>query len=226
MEFHMAAKLESLTENGLQFFGKMTASISHEIKNVLAIINENAGLLGDFALMAERGAAVDPQRLHAMSQTVMKQVRRADAIAKNMNRLAHSVDESTQAIDLNDTLETLMALSQRFASMRDVGVRLKRIEGPLKLKTSAFFLLNLLWCCLDFAMDAANKDKMIELVAQKTGVEIQVRLKGLDGLTGRPLRPFPAETEKDLCDLLGAELDINTANREIVVKLTSGIDGN
>ena len=26
---------------GLQFFGKMSASISHEIKNVLAIINEN-----------------------------------------------------------------------------------------------------------------------------------------------------------------------------------------
>ena len=222
----MGAKLESLTESGLQFFGKMTASISHEIKNVLAIINENAGLLGDLALLAERGVAIEPQRLNDMSRTVMKQVSRADAIVRSMNRLAHSVDESTKAIDLNDTLEMLAVLSDRFASMRDVAVRPKRNEVPLKLRTSPFFLLNLLWCCLDFAMDAANKDKMIELVAQKTGVEIQVRLKGLDGLTGRPLRPFPAETEKDLCDLLGAELDINTANREIVVKLTSGIDGN
>ena len=33
---------------GLQFFGKMTASISHEIKNVMAIINESAGLLDDY----------------------------------------------------------------------------------------------------------------------------------------------------------------------------------
>jgi hypothetical protein len=43
----MSAKLEIVAETGLQFFGKMTASISHEIKNVLAIINENAGLLED-----------------------------------------------------------------------------------------------------------------------------------------------------------------------------------
>ena len=35
---------------GIQFFGKMAASISHEIKNVLAIINENAGLLEDICL--------------------------------------------------------------------------------------------------------------------------------------------------------------------------------
>ena len=129
----MGAKSEGVTERGLQFFGKMTASVSHEIKNVLAIVNENAGLLGDLALMAERGAAIEPQRLNDMSRTVMKQVRRADAIAKNMNRLAHSVDESTRTIDLNDTLETLVALSHRFASLRDVGVRLYRNENPVKI---------------------------------------------------------------------------------------------
>ena len=222
----MVAKLERLTQSGLQFFGKMTSSISHEIKNVLAIVNENAGLLGDLALMADRGAAIQPQRLIDMSQTVMKQVRRADAIVKNMNRLAHSVDESPQAIELNDILEMLVALSDRFASMRAVAVRLKRNEHPVKLRTSAFFLLNLLWLCLDFAMDAANKDKIVELVAQKSEADIQVCFKGLDGLAGPPVREFPTEPEKDLCDLLGAELNINSANREIVVKLTGGIDGN
>jgi C4-dicarboxylate-specific signal transduction histidine kinase len=226
MEFHMVAKLERSTESGLQFFGKMTSSISHEIKNVLAIVNENAGLLGDLALMADRGTAIQPQRLMDMSRTVMKQVRRADAIVKNMNRLAHSVDESTQAIELNDILEMLVALSEQFASMRDVAVRLKRNENPVKLRTSAFFLLNLLWLCLDFAMDAANKDKIVELVTQKSDTDIQICFRGLDGLAGPPVREFPAEPEKDLCDLLGAGLNINSANREIVVKLSGGIDGN
>ena len=53
MEYYMGAKLETAAETGLQFFGKMTASISHEIKNVLAIINENAGLLEDLALLSD-----------------------------------------------------------------------------------------------------------------------------------------------------------------------------
>ena len=51
----MVVKPENLTETSLQFFGRVSASISHELKNVLAIINENAGLLEDFTLMGDRG---------------------------------------------------------------------------------------------------------------------------------------------------------------------------
>lgn len=49
--------------SGIQFFGKMSASISHEIKNVLAVINENAGLLEDICFMADRGKPIDTPRL-------------------------------------------------------------------------------------------------------------------------------------------------------------------
>jgi signal transduction histidine kinase len=202
----------------------MTASISHEIKNVLAIINENAGLLEDLALMADEGAEIDPQRLQNMSSAVMKQVRRADAIMKNMNRLAHSVDESIKTIDLNDLMELLLALSNRFASTRGVGIQLKRNESPLKLRTAPFFLMNLLWLCLDFAVDAAGEEKIIELVTRKTETGIEIFFKHLGDLTGAPLKPFPAEAEKGLCDLLGAELEVSTGNREIVVRIAEDID--
>jgi len=220
----MRAKLEIVTESGLQFFGKMTASISHEIKNVLAIINENAGLLEDLVLMADGGAEIEPQRLENMSRTVMKQVSRADVIMKNMNRLAHSVDESIEAIDLNDLLELLVALSNRFASTRGVGIQLKRNEGPLKLRTSPFFLMNLLWLCLDFAMDAAGEDKIVELVPRNTETGIEVFFKRLGGLAEAPLKPFPAKPEKGLCDLLRTELEVSTGNQEIVVRIAEDID--
>jgi C4-dicarboxylate-specific signal transduction histidine kinase len=157
----MGAKLETVAETGLQFFGKMTASISHEIKNVLAIINENAGLLEDLALLSDRGAAIEPQRLKNMSRVIMKQVSRADAIMKNMNRLAHSVDESIKTIDLNDILELVVTLSHRFAAMRDVSVDPKLGESPMMVRTAPFLLMNLLWLCLDFAMDAAGEDKIV-----------------------------------------------------------------
>jgi signal transduction histidine kinase len=220
----MRAKLETVTETGLQFFGKMMASISHEIKNVLAVINENAGLLEDLVRMADRGAAIEPQRLKNMSQTVMKQVSRADAIAKNMNRLAHSVDESISTVDLNDILELLVALSHRFASTRDVVVQPIPNEGPLTLRTAPFFLMNLLWLCLDFAMDAAAEDKIVELVTLKTDAGVQVFFKGLGGLAGAALKPFPAEHEKGLCDLLGVELEVSTDNQEIVARIAEDID--
>ena len=215
----MSAKIEIVAETGLQFFGKMTASISHEIKNVLAIINENAGLLEDFALMADGGGAIEAQRLQNMSRAVMRQVGRADDIMKNMNRLAHSVDESIKTIDLNDISKLLVTLSGRFASTLGVTVQPKLNEGPLRLKTSPFFLMNLLWLCLEFAMDAAGEDKIVELVTQKTETGIQVFFKGLGGLAGARLKPFPAEPEKALCGLLGAEVEASSGDQEIVVRI-------
>ena len=220
----MGAKLETVAETSLQFFGKMTEAISHEIKNVLAIINENAGLLEDFALMVDRGAAIEPQRMKNISQAVMKQISRADAIVKNMNRLAHSVDESIKTIDLNDILELLVALSDRFACMRGVAVQPKLNDIPVNLRTSPFFLMNLLWLCLDFAMDAAGEDKIVELLTQKTEAGIQVFFKRLGGLAGAPLKPFQTELEKGLFDLLRADLEVRAGNQEIIVTFAEDID--
>jgi len=222
----MHAEFKIDAETGLQFFGKMTASISHEIKNILAIINENAGLLEDLALMAEQGAAIEPQRLKNISQAVMKQVRRADAIIANMNRLAHSADESIRTIDLNDLLQLLVALSNRFASMRGIAVQAEPGEDPLKLKTFPFFLMNLLWLCLDFAMDAAGKDKVVELVAQKNEAAVQIFFKHLSVLGSAELKRFPTEAEKYLCDQLGAELKVNAGDREFVVRIAEDIENN
>ena len=106
----MGVKPDILTETGLQFFGRISASISHEIKNVLAIINENAGLLEDLTFMANKGKPIDPDRLKRMAATVQKQIGRGDEILKNMNRFAHSIDETVAEVDLNQTIELIIAL--------------------------------------------------------------------------------------------------------------------
>jgi C4-dicarboxylate-specific signal transduction histidine kinase len=219
MEHQMGDKLEIIGETGLQFFGKMTASISHEMKNVLAIINENAGLLEDFTLMAERGMAIETERLKRLSQAVIKQISRADVIIKNMNRFAHSADESLKTADLNETLELVVFLSNRFASMRRVALESKPQESPVKIKTYPFFLMNLLWLCLDFAMDASGGAKMIELVAQKIETGAQIRFRGLNGLASASMGRFQDERAKRLLGLLRAELAVSLESKEIVVKL-------
>ena len=50
-------------EIGLAYVGAMSASISHELKNVLAVIHENAGLLEDLSLRADQGVPLEPERL-------------------------------------------------------------------------------------------------------------------------------------------------------------------
>ncbi len=52
----------------VQVFAKISAAISHEIKNTLSIINENAGLLEDFAQMADEDGGESPLSVCSPSQ--------------------------------------------------------------------------------------------------------------------------------------------------------------
>ena len=220
----MRAKLDTIGETGLQFYGTITASISHEIKNVLAIINENAGLLEDLTLMADRGKPIDPARLKIMAAAVKKQIGRADGILNNMNRFAHSIDEIFSEVDLNQTIEQFTALTERFASMRGVKVDLQIPASPITIQTAPFLLMNLLWLCLDFCMSASADEKLLELVVEETENSVRIRFRRLAGLTEALLDTFPSDREKNLLDVLAADLTSEPGSEEIVLRLSRSID--
>ena len=215
----MRDKLDPIAETGLQFYGKITASVSHEIKNVLAIINENAGLLEDFTFMADRGKPIDPARLKLMAAAVKKQVDRADAILKNMNHFAHSIDKIVSDVELNQTIEQFMALTERFAVLRGVKVDLKLPGIPIMIPTAPFFLMNLLWLCLDFCMSASGDDKRLELVVETAENCVRIRFRCPAGLTGDMLENFPSDREKNMLGVLAAELTVDAGSEEMVLQL-------
>ena len=88
----------------VQVFARISASISHEIKNILSIINENAGLLDDFAQMADRDEGVAVERVRSVTGIIAKQVDRSNTIMKNLNRFAHSADTSLVHGNLEEVL--------------------------------------------------------------------------------------------------------------------------
>lgn len=220
----MKNQWDIIGEEGLQFFGKMTASISHEIKNVLTIINENAGLLEDFTILLEKGTPIDRERLKTLAKKIMKQIRRADGVVINMNRFAHSVDESKKSVDLVKILEFVVALSGRFASMRGVTLELLFLENPVMITTTPFFLENLIWLCLDFAMDATGEGKTVGLMAEKTENGARIRLTKLKGLIEATTDTFPGDREKALLEVLKAELTADIETEEVVITLLRDIN--
>jgi signal transduction histidine kinase len=220
----MVGKPNIIAETGLQFFGRMSASISHEIKNVLAIINENAGLLEDFSLMADRGMPIDPARLKAMAGKVKQQISRADGIIKNMNQLAHSIDQTIATVELDQTIELVIALTARIAAMRAVKVDLQPPGNPITISTAPFFLMNLLWLCLDFSMSAGGDEKRVELAVEETENSVRIRFRRLAGLTEALLETFPSDREKYLLAVLEADLTIEPERQEIALRLLKNID--
>jgi C4-dicarboxylate-specific signal transduction histidine kinase len=204
---------------GLQFFGKMCASISHDIKNVLAVVNENAGLVEDLCFAAERGKPLDPLRLKRVAADVKAQIRRGDDIISGMNRFAHSVDSESVQVRLPEIIELLAALGSRFAAMRGVALQIDRPEAAATVATSPFLLLNLLWLCLEQAMAAAGPDRTIVLSAARTANGACLRFRKLERLENVPAGAFANEPADALCRALNAEVRIDGQAQEIVARL-------
>jgi len=209
-------------ENALKFFGKMTASISHEVKNVLAIINENAGLLEDLCAIAERGKPVDPARIKTAAGKVIKQVKRGDEIIRRLNSFAHSADESVCDVDLCEAIKLVSGLSGRIALMCGICLETDQMPDPIIVNTNPFLLETLVWLCLDYSMDAAGDEKRVGISAERLKNKAIVRFSGLKGLAGILSDKFPGEPEKSLLAALNATAAVDIAAGEIIITLISG----
>lgn len=150
----------------LLFFGRVSASVSHELKNVLAVINEQAGLLEDLAGLAGRGMPLDPDRLATAAACLLRQVRRGDAIIGHLNRFAHTADTPRREVSLAETAGLAAALGQRQAAMRQV--TLTAIPGTdATVETSPFGLCRLLSLYLERAMAAPDASKCISVTVEE-----------------------------------------------------------
>lgn len=213
----MSGEESFLAKTGLQFFGRMSASVTHEIKNVLAIINENAGLLEDFVLMAEKGLDVSPERLQRLARTVGAQVGRADAVVKMMNHFSHSIDHFVEPVDLTQVATDVCDLFDRLLQMRGVTLETIAPPAPVVVTASRFYLQNLLWCCLDWATSTRSEKRTISLAPEKMDNGTRVRIAGLADLDKDAFGLFPSPQEDALLDALGARLDFSVADREIII---------
>ncbi|MBI9078876.1 MAG: HAMP domain-containing histidine kinase [Pseudodesulfovibrio sp.] len=155
----------SNSRDDLQFFGKINASASHEIKNVFAVINEAAGLVEDLTLMSEKGMPIEPERLKRVAKSIQGQIRRGDDIIKNMNAFAHSMDEGAKEVNLEETLGLTVALSTRMADMKQIGLEQGKCE-PATALVCPFDLMRLLHGVIAAALDTMTQGSVLTVAAR------------------------------------------------------------
>ena len=220
----MDSDWDIIGKEGLQFFGRISASISHEIKNILAIINENAGLLEDLALIAEKRKQVDIERFKTVAGKIRSQVVRADDIVKNLNRFAHSTDNFKSEVDLNDAVRFVAALCRRLFEMQGVSLELTLVDRSTVITTLLFVLQNVLWLCMSFAMEAAGDEKRVCLIVEKLESGAKIRFSNLRGIEKIPEGRFPSPKEKALLNATGARISFDASAGEFVLLLPDNIE--
>lgn len=212
----MKCKPDTLGMTGLLFFGSMSSSNFHEIKNALAIINENAGLIED---MVDGDAPIDAGRLKDVAAKINRQVKRTDEIIQTINRFSHSVENPMDRIDLGETAGFVAKLSQRLAAVKGITVRTAPADAGILIRTSPFFLENLIWLCLDFAMGVAGEGKTVELIPEETPEGGRIRFARLEDLENETFEDFISEKERILLSALEADIAADPEAGELIISL-------
>jgi len=171
----MHKKVEELSRvKEIGFMGKVTASLSHEIKNTLAIINESVGLMGD--LLGKDAPEDWPpySRLTNLVASIEEQVQRSADIVKRLNQFAHSMDKSLAELDLNETVRQTVLLAQRFATLRRVNLATQLDSKPLHLQSDPFRLLYVIFGFIERAINCSPREAEVRVKTERSGEMFQV----------------------------------------------------
>lgn len=205
---------------GIRFFGRVCASISHELKNALAIVNENAGLLEDFVLMAEKGMDINPDQMSTIAGRISTQISRADRITGNLNSFAHSVDEEICEVDLSSVLQLAIAVTSRIVAMKGMTVLLRQPEDKVSLFTSPFFLEHLISEVLFRISEMMVNDDEILIQIEPSGPGAVLHLSAASG--NLPVSG-PGFQDNDLIRVmlkaLNSTLDVDIESQSVIIKL-------
>lgn len=151
------------------FMGKITAGITHEMKNVLAIIKESAGLMEDLLSVTSESEYPHKEKFARMLGNIGQQVARGVDLSSRLNKFAHSSYSTSAQLDLNEIVHDVVFLSQRFARLKGVTITATPYKSPLIMMSYSLKLQMALFGCLTFLMDLAGSGTKISLKPEVLG---------------------------------------------------------
>ena len=165
-EFSDNSRKPAIPLTSVSFFGAVTASVSHELNNVVSIIDQSAGLLDDLAAGAMQGNAIDPARLVRVAEAIGRQTERGIDIIRRLNRFAHSTDVPVCTYDLNEVVGNLGSLIKRLADMRQVEVSVEPYFEELEITGDPFLLQHVLFAAYALLLQQVVADDSIAFIVQ------------------------------------------------------------
>ena len=211
----MEKQIGKVCAEGFSFFGITNRLISHELKNILAIISETLGLMNELVELSERGTKLDPGKLESLSESVIEEVERANRIIRNMNTFAHSVDEFMREVDINQIVNLIIEISQLDSPAKNVKLRCVSNEACV-IYTSPFFLEKLIYNTINFSLLGVGPENEIRVSIDSDDYGVRIIFSGIaENMSGE----FPSKKEELLAEVLSAKVSRDTTARELSIVL-------
>jgi len=165
-----------MSEKEIVFIGKITAGVTHEINNALASIKEISGLMEDFISMSSTDSFPHQEKFLKILPRIEEQVRRSVKLTTQLNKFSHLADERTAQVELNDFIEHLVFLTQRFARIKNVELQYKPAEQAYNLTTCPIQLQMVLYSCITYFLNHTDDGGKITLQPFINGEQNSIKI--------------------------------------------------
>lgn len=194
---------ESLFTARLRLIGKVLAICTHEIRNHLAIIRENTGLIVDTLQLARH------QDIDAFKplKCIDNQALRSTALLSVMSSFCHRLDTEISEFSLIEITDELLTLLQRYINQQEIELTKDYSKYSKSLKSNPSIIQFVLFCL--FQRLQSKSSALLAIYTEATASVIQLKSKEL----------FKSTTTEDICSLqlitqaceiLGAEIHIDS----------------
>ncbi|RKX32613.1 MAG: hypothetical protein DRP46_00810 [Candidatus Zixiibacteriota bacterium] len=177
-------KKDQPSDDALKFFGIITASVTHELNNILSIIDQSAGLVEDFMANPDSGVPLTEEKLKQITAKIRKNSQRGIGFIKHLNSFAHSTDEPGISFNANTMLENWAALTKRFADLKAVGMELNLPEEQIEIDTDAYLVRKILYYALKEILSTAQKNDIIKIILTADDPDAVINMEGILSDTG------------------------------------------
>jgi len=215
----MEKEIGRICAEGFSFFGMTNRLISHELKNILAIISETLGLIDELVSLSKTGMELEPGKLRSLSESVIEEVERANSIIRNMNTFAHGVDEFIREVDISQIVNLMIEISKLDSPARNVRLRLVENEACV-IYTSPFFLEQLIYNVINFSLLGAGPENEIRISFDSCDNGVRIIFSGI---ASNIIGEFPTKRENLLADVLSAKVSLDTTASELSIVLPKRI---
>jgi C4-dicarboxylate-specific signal transduction histidine kinase len=204
------------------FVAKITANATHELRNVLAIVKESAGLVTDVIHSLGGRALSNPDKVVRAIGRIDAQVNRGAAFLANLNRFAHSLDRAREEIDLNQEAQQTAFLCQRLARRGRHEIRVQSGDQALPVGVNSLWLQMALFAAVECCLDQLPEAGTVTIRTARQGDRPSLEFVAEAGQEA--VAPFATGTASwgqllQLLDRLGASIEASNTERRFLIVL-------
>ena len=165
-----------MSDKEIKFIGKITAGVTHEVNNVLASIREISGLMTDILSVIDDKSFPRKEKFQTSLQKIQNQIERGVKLTDQLNKFSHLSDNDISEVNLNELINHLIFLTERFARLKNISLQNKSSDQSVTLITNPLHLQMALFYSIFYLLNHLKNGTEISFSYRKDGDEYSVNI--------------------------------------------------